>query len=52
MELLVDTIRKEVPTLNKNNIKLHVIGDINMLPAKCPQELAEALAGNSFKYRP
>src|SRR5205809_5165419 len=26
MELLVDTIRKEVPTLNKNNIRLHVIG--------------------------
>src|SRR5271154_304285 len=33
MELLVDTIRKEVPTLNKNNIKLHVIGDTDMLPA-------------------
>src|SRR4051794_12300066 len=27
MELLIDTIRKEVPTLNKNNIRLHVIGD-------------------------
>ena len=27
MELLVDTIRKEVPTLNKNNIRLHVIGN-------------------------
>ena len=32
MELLVDTVRKEVDTLNKNNIKLHVIGDINTLP--------------------
>ena len=32
MELLVETIRKEVPTLNKNNIRLHVIGDMNMLP--------------------
>src|ERR1700712_1925998 len=32
MELLVDTIQKEVPTLNKNNIRLHVIGHVNMLP--------------------
>jgi undecaprenyl diphosphate synthase len=43
MELLVDTIRREVPTLNKNNIRLHVIGDINMLPENARQELAEAL---------
>jgi len=32
MSLLVDTIRKEVPTLNKNNIRLQVIGDRQMLP--------------------
>ncbi|MEP7163453.1 MAG: isoprenyl transferase [Ferruginibacter sp.] len=44
MALLVDTIRKEVPTLNKNNIKLHVIGDIKMLPENARQELSEALA--------
>jgi len=44
MELLIDTIRKEVPTLNKNNIKLHVIGDLNMLPEKARGELTEALA--------
>jgi len=43
MEILVDTIRKEVPTLNKNNIKLHVIGDLNMLPATARQALEEAL---------
>ncbi|UAY51837.1 isoprenyl transferase [Ferruginibacter albus] len=43
MELLVDTIRKEVPTLNKNNIKLHVIGDISMLPGNAQNELAEAI---------
>ena len=29
MELLVKTIRGEVDSLNKNNIRLHVIGDIN-----------------------
>lgn len=47
MEILVDTIRKEVPTLNKNNIKLHVIGDINMLPLNARNELNEALAETS-----
>ncbi|MBS1756858.1 MAG: isoprenyl transferase [Bacteroidetes bacterium] len=44
MELLVDTIRKEVPTLNKNNIKLHVIGDIAMMPLNAQKELEEAKA--------
>jgi undecaprenyl diphosphate synthase len=47
MELLVDTIRKEVPTLNKNNIRLHVIGDMGMLPEKARNELNEALAETS-----
>lgn len=43
MELLVDTIRKEVPTLNKNNIRLHVIGDTSMLPEKTITVLNEAI---------
>lgn len=47
MELLVDTIHNEVPTLNKNNIKLHVIGDINMLPDAAKNELKEALKETS-----
>lgn len=42
MELLVTTIRNEVSTLNKNNIRLHVIGDMAMLPPHCQKELAEA----------
>lgn len=42
MELLVDTVRSEVDTLNKNNIKLHVIGDMNMLPEFAFNELEEA----------
>ena len=44
MSLLVDTIRKEVPTLNKNNIRLQVIGDRQMLPDFAQKELEEALA--------
>jgi len=43
MELLVDTIRKEVETLNKNNIRLHVIGDMDMLPEYAREEMNEAL---------
>jgi undecaprenyl diphosphate synthase len=43
MELLIDTIRNEVPVLNKNNIRLHMIGDINMLPENARKELKEAL---------
>jgi undecaprenyl diphosphate synthase len=43
MHLLVETIRKEVPTLNKNNIRLHVIGDLELLPVQARQEMQEAL---------
>ncbi len=43
MALLVETIRKEVPTLNKNNIKLQVIGEIDMLPQFAKDELNEAI---------
>ena len=43
MELLVSTIRNEVESLHKNNIKLHVIGDMNMLPDYARKELKEAL---------
>ena len=43
MELLVETIQQEAETLNKNNIKLHVIGDLNMLPEYARKELNEAL---------
>jgi undecaprenyl diphosphate synthase len=42
MELLVQTIKQEVATLNKNNIRLHVIGNIDMLPLPAQNELDEA----------
>ena len=44
MELLIDTIRQEVPTLNKNDIRLHVIGNFEMLPISAKKELNEAVA--------
>ncbi len=50
MELLVETIRKEVPILNKNNIRMHAIGALSMLPLSARNALQEALdltAGNT-----
>jgi undecaprenyl diphosphate synthase len=43
MELLVTTIKNEIESLHKNNIRLHVIGDLSMLPAYARKELQEAL---------
>lgn len=44
MELLVNTIRKEVDELHKNNVRLHVIGDFASLPDVCQKELNEAMS--------
>ncbi|MGB8190946.1 MAG: isoprenyl transferase [Chitinophagaceae bacterium] len=43
MELLVNSIQKELEDLHKNNIRLHVIGDLNMLPEYTKKELDVAL---------
>ena len=50
MELLVETIRKEVPILNQNNIRMHFIGELSLMPPSAQQALQEArdlTAGNS-----
>ena len=39
MELLIDSLRKELSTLMKNNIRLETIGDISGLPKRCVREL-------------
>ncbi|NQW43718.1 MAG: isoprenyl transferase [Bacteroidetes bacterium] len=43
MTLLVRTIRKEVATLQKNNIRLKTIGDIKALPADAYNQILEAI---------
>lgn len=43
MTLLVSTIRKEVATLTKNDIRLQTIGETNNLPKACQRELLEAI---------
>ncbi len=42
MELLVRTIRRETPELNKNNVRIGMIGDGHSLPEACINELNEA----------
>lgn len=42
MSLFVDTISKEVPSLHKNNIKLHFIGNLDLLPIEAKEALAAA----------
>ncbi len=43
MTLLVKTLRNEIKTLMKNNIRLQAIGDIENLPGDCHKHLLEAI---------
>jgi undecaprenyl diphosphate synthase len=43
MTLLVETIKKEIKTLNDNSIRLQAIGDIAKLPTRSQQALSEAM---------
>lgn len=47
MEILVDTLQKEVPTLNKNNVKLLTIGATDMLPERAKQQLSQSIEQTS-----
>ena len=47
MELLIDTIEKETPTLNKNNIRLMAIGDLERLPAGAKEKLNRCILETS-----
>lgn len=44
MQLLVETIDKETPTLMENNIRLNTIGDITSLGNDCRKQLELAIA--------
>ena len=47
MELLIDTIEKETPTLNKNNVRLLAIGDLSRLPGNAGEKLQRCIAQTS-----
>ena len=43
MKLLISSLKKEVKTLQKNNIKLSTIGNLNSLPTKVARELKDVI---------
>ncbi len=43
MTLLVETVKSELKTLNKNNIRLQAIGDLSKLPARTYKTLMEGI---------
>jgi len=43
MQLLVSTIKKEITTLQDNNVSLLAIGQLGSLPNSCQKELQEAI---------
>ncbi len=47
MSLLVGTLKDELPTLQKNKIKLNAIGDLEKLPKKAYRELHEVMEATS-----
>jgi undecaprenyl diphosphate synthase len=51
MSLLVKTIQAELPTLNKNKIRLQCIGDIETLPEATRLELLDAIEKTSHNER-
>ena len=51
MTLLVDTLHKEIATLNKNNIRLQEIGDLSKLPSSTYRALLDGIANTSTNTR-
>ena len=51
MRLLVDTIAKEVKTLNDNNIRLQSIGDLSKLPAATRKALLKGIEDTKHNTR-
>lgn len=51
MTLFVETIRKEIDTLNKNNIRLNAIGDLRSLPEENYLRLMETIEETSKNDR-
>lgn len=47
MELLVNTLKKEIKSLHENRVKLKTIGSIDHLPPLCQSNLAEAIEATS-----
>ncbi|MGC1203901.1 MAG: isoprenyl transferase [Flavobacteriaceae bacterium] len=51
MKLLVSSLKKEIKTLQDNNIKLSAIGNLNTLPKKVYKELHEVIENTKNNHR-
>ncbi|MCL6295412.1 isoprenyl transferase [Jejuia spongiicola] len=51
MKLLVSSLKKEIKTLQENNIKLSAIGNLNTLPKKVYKELQEVIESTKNNQR-
>lgn len=51
MELLVNSINREIKTLNKNDIRLLAIGNLESLPPRCMQELQSGIIKTANNQR-
>jgi undecaprenyl diphosphate synthase len=51
MKLLVNSLKKEIDTLQKNGIKLNAIGNLKALPKKAQEELAGVIERTSENTR-
>jgi undecaprenyl diphosphate synthase len=51
MDLLVQTIVKELEGLQENEVRLKAIGDLNLLPAQCRQALEDAIEETKHNTR-
>lgn len=51
MDLLVQTILKEIDGLQENEVRLEAIGDLELLPEKCREALLEAIERTKKNHR-
>jgi undecaprenyl diphosphate synthase len=51
MRLLVSSLKKELPTLQKNNISLKAVGVLELLPRTAQRELAEVIEATKNNNR-
>jgi len=51
MDILVNTIREELATMNKNNIRLGAIGDMDKLPPRTKKALLEGIENTKNNNR-
>lgn len=43
MKVLINSLRKEIPTLQEHNIRLNAIGNLDLLPSKAQKQLLEVI---------